>query len=192
MIFRCIQLTGDVITSFFCTAEWIPSYVRATLSLLIYCPESRLVLSLGYCKYCSKAHLHSSLWCADTESFSNIPRGGIAGPYGCLIFSFLRKLHTAFHGSCTSLRSYRHWARVQFLYIRICCMLSWWQPCWLPWVKSRKAALTDVLAAFLTVPTVWPPCQQDASMRSLNAWWPLGPPSLTSETDMHTLHGRNN
>lgn len=98
---------------------------------------------------------HPSLCCADTESFRNTPKSGMAGSYGCLIFRFLRKLHTAFHGSCTSLRSYRHWARVQFLYILICCLFSWWQPCWLPWVKSPKAALIDMLATFLTVPTVW-------------------------------------
>lgn len=128
---------------------------------------------------------HPSLCCADTESFRNTPKSGMAGSYGCLIFRFLRKLHTAFHGSCTSLRSYRHWARVQFLYILICCLFSWWQPCWLLWVKSPKAALIDMLATFLTVPTVWPPCQQDTSLCSLNAWWPLGPPSLRPRNRLH-------
>lgn len=103
-----------------------------------------------------------------------------------VLFSvFLRKLHTAFRGSCTSLRSYRHWARVQFLYILICCLFSWWQPCWLPWVKSPKSALIDMLATFLTVPTVWPPCQQDTSLCSLNAWWPLGPLSLRLKNRLH-------
>ena len=35
--------------------------------------------------------------------FSNIPRSGITGSYGCFIFSFLRSFHTVFYTGCTSL-----------------------------------------------------------------------------------------
>ena len=51
-----------------------------------------------------------SFWISVFVFFGYIPRSGIVGSYGSLIFNFLRSLHTVCHGGCTSLYFHQQWS----------------------------------------------------------------------------------
>ena len=58
--------------------------------------------------------VHVSFWIRVFIFSRYVHRNGTAGPYSSSIFSFLRKLHTVLHTSCTSLYFYQQYKNIPF------------------------------------------------------------------------------
>ena len=58
--------------------------------------------------------VHKLFWNGVLAHLRYNPSSGIVGSKGSSTFNFLRKFHTIFHSSCSSLRSHQQFARVPF------------------------------------------------------------------------------
>jgi hypothetical protein len=56
-----------------------------------------------------------ALLCPEPPSFRCTPRSTITESYGSSTFSFIWKLHTAFHSGCSNIHSHQQWIKIPFL-----------------------------------------------------------------------------
>ena len=91
----------------------------------------RLLLYLGYCKWCSNKHgVQMSFQDSVFVSFGYVPRSWMAGSYGSFTYNFSRILHTVFHNGRTNLQPQQRCTRVLFSPHSHQCLLPvvffWW------------------------------------------------------------------
>ena len=97
--------------------------------------------------------MHVSFWSRVFLLFRWTPRSGIAGSYGSFMFSFMRNLHTVFHGGCTNFHSHQLIGGFPFLHIlssTYCCLPFWWQP----FIVMRWCFIVLFITIFLLISNV--------------------------------------